>query len=102
MLTNFAVVLMLAVLGVAFSRGKGAFLIAGYNTMPREEKARYDREKLCRFMGKLMFVLSGCWLVVAIAALADLRKLVRAGQVLFAGACVVGVILANTGARLKK
>lgn len=36
------------VLGTVFAFGKGAFLIAGYNTASAEEKAQYDEKKLCR------------------------------------------------------
>lgn len=28
--------------------GKGAFLIAGYNTMSKKEQIRYDKQKRCR------------------------------------------------------
>ena len=42
------------VLGTVFAFGKGAFLIAGYNTASAEEKAKYDEKKLCRAVSKLM------------------------------------------------
>ena len=32
------------VLGTVFAFGKGAFLIAGYNTASAEEKAKYDEK----------------------------------------------------------
>jgi lysylphosphatidylglycerol synthetase-like protein (DUF2156 family) len=44
------------VLGVLLSRGKGAWLIAGYNTMPKEKKSQYDVTALCKFMGKIMIL----------------------------------------------
>lgn len=46
------------VLGTVFAFGKGAFLIAGYNTASAEEKAKYDEKKLCRAVSKLMFALA--------------------------------------------
>ncbi|MEK6266410.1 MAG: DUF3784 domain-containing protein [Clostridium sp.] len=30
--------------------GKGSFLIAGYNTMPKEEKDKYNSVKLSKFL----------------------------------------------------
>ena len=33
-------ILLLAILGLVLRAGKGAFLIAGYNTAPKEEKGR--------------------------------------------------------------
>ncbi|KAA0549833.1 DUF3784 domain-containing protein [Bacillus sp. BGMRC 2118] len=38
--------------------GKGAGFLAGYNTMPEEEKANYYERALLRFMGKMMFSLT--------------------------------------------
>ena len=48
------------VLGTVLAFGKGAFLIAGYNTASAEEKAQYDEKKLCRAVSKLMFALAAC------------------------------------------
>ena len=36
---------------VLFFSGKGSGLIAGFNTMPEKEKAKYDQKKLCRVYG---------------------------------------------------
>ena len=38
--------------------GKGAWLIAGYNTMSQAEKRRYDEKKLCRAMGIFLLLCS--------------------------------------------
>ena len=38
--------------------GRGAWLIAGYNTSPKEKKSRYDEKKLCRVSGGGMAVIS--------------------------------------------
>ena len=40
LLAELAVTALFVGLGVLFSKGKGAFLIAGYNTMSKEKKAR--------------------------------------------------------------
>jgi len=37
---------------------RGAFLIAGYNTMSAAKKAQYDTRALCRFVGCLLIALS--------------------------------------------
>lgn len=36
------------VMGIIFLLGKGGFLIAGYNTASKEEKAKYDEKRLNR------------------------------------------------------
>lgn len=46
-------------LGVALMFGKGSWFIAGYNTASEEEKATFDKKKLCRSMGTFCLVLSG-------------------------------------------
>ena len=91
-----------AVLGIVFSLGKGAFLIAGYNTASQAEKNKTDEKALCRFMGKLMFLLAGCWLIVLSSAFFDKMYLLWVGLTVFFVVIVGGVVYANTGNRFKK
>ncbi|MDD6348007.1 MAG: DUF3784 domain-containing protein [Lachnospiraceae bacterium] len=51
-----AAVLLLLSLVLIF--GKGSWLIAGYNTSTKEEKARYDEKKLCRVVGIGLLVIT--------------------------------------------
>ena len=80
LLAELAVTALFVGLGVLFSKGKGAFLIAGYNTMSKEKKARYDKNALCRFMGKFMFALAACWVPVAPGDRAGTGVAVRGGH----------------------
>ena len=50
--------LLLLILSIFLFCGKGAWLIAGYNTASQEEKAQYDEKKLCRATGVLLLVCS--------------------------------------------
>ena len=34
--------------------GKCAFLIAGYNALPKAVKAHVNKKELCRFVGKIL------------------------------------------------
>ena len=52
--------LLFLILGIVFVCGKGTFLIAGYNTLPEEKKARYDARKILRDMSRMMFSCVGC------------------------------------------
>ena len=101
-LIHLAVIALFAGLGLLFSKGKGAFLIAGYNTMPREKKERYDKNALCRFMGKLMFALAACWVPVALGAVLDMDWLYGAGIAAYLLVIAAGVIHANTGGRFQR
>lgn len=38
-----------------WATGRGASLVAGYNTSPRSVQEQYDAEKMVRFVGKLVF-----------------------------------------------
>ena len=43
------------VLGILIKYGKMYFLIAGYNTMPREEKEKYNIAGIATLFGNVMF-----------------------------------------------
>ena len=49
---------LLAVISIVLLSGRGAWLIAGYNTSGKAEKAKYNEKKMCRIMGVGMAVLA--------------------------------------------
>ena len=89
-------------LGLLFSFGKGAFLIAGYNTLPKAEKAKYDTVALCKFMGKLMFVITACILFWLLDEFFPGFHLFAIGQTLLIVSIIFAFIYANTGNRFKQ
>ena len=89
-------------LGVMFAFGKGAGMIAGYNTAAPDEKERTDEKKLCKAMSKFMFALALCWLVAASSEIFHTKILLWIGIALFIVTIVVGLIYLNTGDRFKK
>lgn len=97
-----AIVLLLVVLGIILSLGKGGFLIAGYNTMPPEEKAKYDEKALCRFMGKLMFFIAFCCALIFFGAAKNLSWLSEVGGFLTLIAVCFAVFWTNSGNRYRK
>lgn len=50
--------LIFIVLGVAISKYKCYWLISGYNTQSKEEKARVDIEELAKHMGKMCYLIA--------------------------------------------
>lgn len=96
------VVGLLIVLGIIFSCGKGAFLIAGYNTSSKEEKSQINEKLLGRFMGKLMFLLAACWLIIALGGIFNIIFLLVIGIMLFVISIAGSIVYANTGNRFKK
>ena len=49
---NFTISITFSIFDIFLWDGKGAFLIAGYNTMPDSEKAKYNEIALCKFIGE--------------------------------------------------
>lgn len=99
---HLAVTALFLLLGALFSKGKGTWLIAGYNTASPVEKAKMDEKALCRSMGKLMFALAACWLVITASDVFQSMALLWVGLALFFAALIAGVVYANTGNRFKK
>ena len=92
-------ILLFVCLGVLFAMGKGRGLIAGYNTMSEEERAKYDEKKLTKIMRNGMFAMAGCTAVSLIGVLIKSRPVMWAGYVLIFAAAVVLVVRTNTTAK---
>ena len=60
MIVLICVIAIFLILAILLLHGKGASLIAGYNTMTKEEKEKYDSKALCKSTGKLMLSLVFC------------------------------------------
>ncbi len=93
---------LFAVLGIILWHGKGAWLIAGYNTSSKSEKSKYDEKKLCRFVAKLMFFFAVCFVLLAASTWLDSMALYYCVIALFLVVTFAAVIFANTGNRFKK
>ena len=102
LLVSLLVAALFILLGVLFASGKGAGLIAGYNTLSPREKEKYDQKKLCRNMSKLMFALGACFVVASLGEVFHTRALYWIGLALFLVAVILGVIWMNTGDRCRK
>lgn len=89
-------------LGVIFSMGKGAFLIAGVNTMSKEEKAKYNIPALCKFMGKFMFVIAFSILLFALGEVFEKNILFIIGQVILYLSIAFTLIYMNVSKKFKK
>lgn len=99
---HLSIVALFILLGVILSFGKGSWMIAGYNTSSRKEKARYDEKKLCKGVSRLMFALSACWLVIALSEVFKTMALLWVGLSLFLIVVIAALIYMNTGNRYMK
>ena len=100
--------LVFFIMSVFLLRGKGAWLIAGYNTASREERDKYDEKKLCRatglvclLCGVLMCVLAWLGYRVETGAMAEQQMLPYAlvSSALILLAVLAAVIYSNTKAK---
>ena len=91
--------LVFLALGVIFALGKGAFLIAGYNVMSKEEKARYDEKKMLKNMSIMMFICAACMAVGFIGALVEKQWLITTGFCLLISCIVYFLIRINRVSR---
>ena len=75
---NAIAIIITSIVGVAVvilsifmltGNGKSGFLIAGYNTMSAEKKAKYDQAALSKFMGKILLPIGISCPGLAIAAI---------------------------------
>ena len=93
---------LLIVPAIFLLNGKGSFLIAGYNTMSPEMKAKYDKIKLCKLTGWLLIATG---IILDIAVIAFIFEMMLLGNLLIVllFASIFGVVIyANTGKRFEK
>lgn len=102
MITMLLVIGLFLGLGVVLVNGKGSFLIAGFNTMPPEDKEKYDVIALCKFMGKIMFALSFSMLFWVFSEVYDRTWLFYMGLILFLAIIAFMLVFINRGNRFKK
>ncbi|MCI8413511.1 MAG: DUF3784 domain-containing protein [Clostridia bacterium] len=93
---------VLLTLAVILLTGHGTGLIAGYNTLPDEEKATFDAPALAKFLGKILLPIALTCPCIAIGAIYGLTWL----NILFVaetiGLIVFAAIYCNTGNRFRK
>ncbi|SDN14331.1 protein of unknown function [Psychrobacillus sp. OK028] len=95
-------ILSFTVLGVFLLNGKGTFLIAGYNTSSKEEKAKYDKLALSKFYGKTFLALSGSMVFWLLSDILQNNSLFIIGLILFISIIVFSLVYSNLGILFKK
>ena len=88
--------LVFLALGVVFALGRGAWMIAGYNTMSDEEKAKFDEKKLLKNMSRMMFCCAACTALGLVGTLTGTHWLVTLSFCLIAVVIIFFIIRVNT------
>lgn len=90
------------ILGIVFWRGKGSFLIAGYNTAKPSERAKYNEKALCRSVAIILFAIALSFVVSALGIVYDKIIPPWLGVVLILAVALIGAIYINTSKRVKR
>lgn len=100
-IVGICMLLMLA-MSILLLMGKGEGLIAGYNTMSREEKERYDGPAMCRFIGKYLLSVTILLPLVPVSGILHMNWLGWAYGVYALAATIFIIIYCNTDNRFMK
>ena len=92
------------VLGLIIRTGKANFLIAGFNTMSKEEKAKWNEKAVSKFTSWLLIIPSAILLSGCIPILLDVYAFASMliSYAIFTVVIVVGAIYINTNPRFKR
>ena len=83
-------------------KGRGASLLAGYNTMSYDERARYDEKAMCRFAGRLLIGICFGMLLFPIGIHFEAMWMTLLGIAVIVLGSVGAVVYMNTGNRFKR
>lgn len=84
------IALMFLIISVPLFCGKGKWLIAGYNTMSKEERKNFDEKKLCKAVGSLCVV---CCIMVYLGYRVDTGLMKENDMLPFALFFIIGIII---------
>ncbi|MCL2810845.1 MAG: DUF3784 domain-containing protein [Clostridia bacterium] len=91
---------LIIVLAIVLLTGRGSFLLAGFNTMSKDQKAKYDAQALSKFMGKILLPISILTPFTAIESMISWFPWVFFAITM--GLCIFAVIYVNAGSRFRK
>lgn len=101
--SNFWVGSILLVIGLINLSGKATFLIAGYNTMTREEKAKRNIKAISRFLGEILIVNALNLIIGGILYLSGILSIaLHISWVLFIVILIFQIVYLNVGKRFQR
>nr|WP_173707319.1 DUF3784 domain-containing protein [Clostridium beijerinckii] len=90
------------IIGFLLMNNKCLWLISGYNTMTKEEKEKYDKKALCKFMSYLMFAIAACQGFIALGDYLRKSWIWILASTIMIVICIGAVIYCNRGNRFLK
>jgi len=95
------IIITMIIMAVFLINGKGSFLIAGYNTMSKKEKEKYDEKAISRFTGWLLIIISFCVLILFAGNYYQIKWLSFCGIGLIFLISIGGAVYMFTGKRFR-
>ena len=89
------------IFGIVLICGKGADLIAGYNSLPSKEREKWNEQTLCRAVGILLLIMVGCIELIGVGAILDIMILEWTGCALLIIFTAGGLVYINKSKRFK-
>lgn len=74
MIVGWIIVGLMAIMCVFLISGRGGWMVAGYNTMEKEEKVKFDEKKVCRSAGFSLLIVDTLFTVLLIVIQTDFGK----------------------------
>ena len=96
------VVIPFLVISIIFLNGKGADMIAGFNTMSKEEQAKYDKKAMCRFVGVMTLAAIFPVMLMPIGIFTGPTLMSLCLMLYYVIVVIGGLVYANTGGRFLK
>lgn len=96
------IILLLIALSAVLLMGKGAGLIAGFNTLSKEEKAQYDGAALSKFIGKYLLSIGLLMPAIPLGAVLKIHWLIVVYVAYMLISTIFVMVYCNTGNRFKK
>ena len=97
-----SIIALMLVMALFFLAGRGANLIAGYNTLSDAQRANYDEKALCRFVGWLLIAICASMGIVWAGTHFGVSWAIWVGIALMTALPIAGAVYANTGNRFMK
>lgn len=97
-----ALAVLIITMSVVLLMGKGAWMIAGYNTSSKEEKEKTDSVALCKFMGKILLPIGALLPLIAVGGICGIDWLGWLYVVVLFALILFALIYANTKNRFQK
>ena len=105
MIANLIGGILILIIGLVIQTGKANFLIAGYNTMSKEEQEKWDSKAMSKFTGWILLVVPAIILLVACIPIyfnfiPNISLIVS--WIAFTSIIIAGAIYMNVSSRFKK